>query len=151
MAKSKSKSKKSNKARKSSKAKKSVKQTKRIQQVPMAQANVAKASILSSAKISRTLVATVAIAVVIGAILIGGAEDKSIKSSAKPTINPNAQQTIEVKPPKSRTGAAEAAGYNLQGSSPDGQTARGGLQKPQTADQLQPNAKIDDFENAEIE
>lgn len=95
------------------------------------------------------LLIAILIALVIGAVLIFTAEDKSIKSSAKPTPNPSSQQTIKVVEPN-KTGTPEPTGYQIQGSSPTEQEAQGGLQQPQTADQLQPNAKIEDYENADL-
>lgn len=94
------------------------------------------------------VIVSFAVAILLGLLLIGTAEDKTIQSSAKPTTNPNSQQTIEVSEPNSST--PEPTGYQIQGSMQTGQTAQGGLQQPQTADQLQPNAKIKDYENAEL-
>jgi len=150
MAKSKKRSKKAskaNKTHKSNKAKKLVSQQKR---------QAVKATELKAERLApvwKGLIAAILIAIVLAAVLISTADDKSIKgvqSSANPTTNPNSQQTIKVTEPNAK-GTPEATGYQLQGSAPDGQqSAQGGLQKPQTSEQLQPNARIQNYENAEL-
>lgn len=155
MAKTKGKSKSKSKAKKStknSKVKKSQKTVKAVAKKPAVKqepVEVIQAQ-RNSQHIMVGVIVSFVVALFMGALLIGSADDKSVQSSAKPTTNPNAQQTIEVKAPNNPDGTPQSTDYNLQGSSPEGQNAQGGLQKPQTADQLQPNAKIQDYENAEL-
>jgi len=149
MAKSKKKTSKANKSKKTDKVIKSNKPVKQTtKQAISAKASVAKAE-KSSSPVAIAVVACFVVAIVIGALLIGGAEDKTIQSSAKPTTNPNSQQTIEVVESDSDVPTPESREYKIQGSSPGGQQAEGGLQTP-SVDPLQPNARIKNYENAEI-
>ena len=103
----------------------------------------------ASSTIIALLMAAVVAALVIGLVFSGGKDLSKIDSSAEPSPI-QGQSSIEVTEPSART--PESTGYNLQGSTDQqGQQAGGGLQKPQSGDQLQPNARLDDYENATLE
>jgi hypothetical protein len=83
-------------------------------------------------------------------IAFGTKSEEAIDIEVPPSPNTGSQQSIEVVDPVDGSGIPGSSGYNIQGSSPEGQqNAQGGLQTPST-NELQPNARIEDYENAQI-
>ena len=68
-------------------------------------------------------------------------EDTEV-TTPTPSNVPSLDADLRVVPSQGR---AQPLDFPIQGSSPEQQNASGDLQQPQTADQLQPNAKLDDF------
>lgn len=88
------------------------------------------------------------IALLFGIALTRDDQPDQIESSVDPSPA-QGQQNIDVRPPNDET--PQATGYNLQGTNnQQGQAAQGGLQQ-QSGDQLQPNAKIDNYEEVILE
>lgn len=149
MAKSKNKSKKKT-AAKSSKSKKTASSSK-VQKLQKTTVSAPRRTeVANSVPILMGVIISFIAALLMGLLIIGTADDRSIKSSAKPTTNPNSQQTIEVTEPAAE-GTPKSPDYKLQGSTQqEQQAAEGDLQKQDPANELQPNAGIEDYENAEI-
>lgn len=144
MAKSK---KKSSKSKKTKQQKKSIVATKKAPKIETAKDLPTR--IDNSAPILAGVFVCFALALSVGIFLATTAKDSVIKSSAEPSPN-SSQQSIEVVEPDSSNTTPGSTDYDIQGSSPAGQqNAEGGLQTP-SVDPLQPNARIEDYENAVI-
>ena len=96
------------------------------------------ASVRSLAGVSAGLVL-----LLVGLAVFSGDRPKETTNLTKPSVN-GAVIDLQVKP---ASNAPQPLNFNLQGSQAVDQDAQGGLQKQQTDNALQPNAKIPNFQN----
>lgn len=150
MAKSKKKSSKSKKQnQKQVKSAQAKKQTKKVSKSNASKVTVNQAPAKSSSNNSAVaFIVALIIVTVLGFVVLR--EPKRQVNVVEPSPNPNGQQSIEVTEPNSDDEIPGSTDYDIQGSEASAQQrARGDLQTP-SSNPLQPNARIDDYENAEI-